>query len=178
MVTTASDAIFSARCANYSTSRASLTLSPRELAQVYADVVSRGGRLLLNVGPDADGRIPEVQRRTLEGIATWMQALKPLTADRRTLTPDEVTVRGADEALWWRCWWHGERLVIVTDGAGIEVAADYADDATIVSYPGSEHEVHRRIRGAASGLWVASHPAGVRIEGPDTGWSRKPGRSF
>ena len=114
---------------------ASLTLSPRELARVYADVVFRGGRLLLNVGPDADGRIPEVQRRTLEGIATWMQVLKPLTADRRTLTPDEVTVRGADDGSWWRGWWHGERLVIVTDGAGIEVAADYADVATIVELP-------------------------------------------
>jgi alpha-L-fucosidase len=38
------------------------------------DVVSRGGNLLLNVGPDAAGRIPELQRRCLEGMATWMEA--------------------------------------------------------------------------------------------------------
>ena len=38
------------------------TLSTRELAQLYADVVSRGGRLLLNVGPEASGEIPALQR--------------------------------------------------------------------------------------------------------------------
>ena len=117
---------------------ASLTLSPRALAQVYADVVSRGGRLLLNVGPDADGRIPRVQRRALEGIATWMQALKPLTADRRILTPDEVTVRGADEALWWRGWWHKEQLVVISSDADVDVEASDAEEVRILELPGDD----------------------------------------
>ena len=62
---------------------ADLTLSARELAKLYADIVSRGGRLLLNVGPTASGEIPAVQRRTLEEFAPWMSQLKPLTRDRR-----------------------------------------------------------------------------------------------
>jgi alpha-L-fucosidase len=36
------------------------------------DVVSRGGNLLLNVGPDAAGRIPALQRSCLAGMAAWM----------------------------------------------------------------------------------------------------------
>jgi len=117
---------------------ASLTLSPRELAKVYADVVSRGGRLLLNVGPDAYGRIPEVQRRTLEGIATWMQAVKPLTADRRVLAADEVTVRGAEDGLWWRGWWHHQQLVIISNDADIDVAVGNAEEVTILELPGDD----------------------------------------
>lgn len=41
------------------------------------DVVSRGGNLLLDVGPDAAGRIPELQLRCLEGLAAWMAASSP-----------------------------------------------------------------------------------------------------
>jgi alpha-L-fucosidase len=36
------------------------------------DKVSRGGNLLLNVGPDADGRLPGPQRQALEELAAWM----------------------------------------------------------------------------------------------------------
>ena len=36
------------------------------------DVVSRGGRLLLNVGPRADGSLPDQQVECLEGMAAWM----------------------------------------------------------------------------------------------------------
>ena len=37
-------------------------------AHHLVDVVSRGGRLLLNVGPRADGTIPGPQRACLEGL--------------------------------------------------------------------------------------------------------------
>ncbi len=60
----------------------SLTMTSRELARLYADVVSRGGRLLINVGPQASGEIPEVQRRTLEGFGEWVRHVKPLTLGR------------------------------------------------------------------------------------------------
>jgi alpha-L-fucosidase len=92
---------------------ASLTLSPRDLAKHYADVVSRGGRLLLNVGPDASGRIPAVQLRTLEGAAAWMAELKPYTTDRR-FPGDEIAVSAEDEN-WCRTWVTGDRLVVVAE---------------------------------------------------------------
>lgn len=38
----------------------------------FIDIVSRGGNLLLNVGPTADGEIPAFQRRVLEGIGAWI----------------------------------------------------------------------------------------------------------
>jgi alpha-L-fucosidase len=103
----------------------SLTLSPRALAKHYTDVVSRGGRLLLNVGPDASGRIPDVQLRTLEGVAAWMTDVKPYTTDRRFPGGAEVAV-SAEADNWCRHWASGDRLVIVAE----------RPDAVRVSAPG------------------------------------------
>jgi alpha-L-fucosidase len=47
-------------------------LTPREAIRLLVDVVSRGGNLLLNVGPKADGTLPDLQRAVLEGLAVWM----------------------------------------------------------------------------------------------------------
>jgi alpha-L-fucosidase len=44
----------------------------RQLARHLADVVSRGGRLLLNVGPTAEGEIPELQKTVLGSLGRWM----------------------------------------------------------------------------------------------------------
>ena len=37
------------------------------------DIVSKNGNLLLNVGPMADGTIPEVQAELLRGVGRWLQ---------------------------------------------------------------------------------------------------------
>ncbi len=43
-----------------------------ELIRELVDVVSRGGNLLLNVGPTADGRIPVIQQQRLIDIGAWL----------------------------------------------------------------------------------------------------------
>ena len=104
----------------------SLTMNSRELARLYSDVVSRGGRLLLNVGPKASGEIPDVQRRTLEGIAPWMETVKPLTLGRSSVEPGVVTAESPSDPLpWFRAWRTDDAIVVVTD-----------DEKTRVSAPG------------------------------------------
>lgn len=49
------------------------TLTVEQLINVLADVVSKGGNLLLNVGPKADGTIPEIQRERLESLGKWLE---------------------------------------------------------------------------------------------------------
>lgn len=46
--------------------------SPTALVTTLIEVVSRGGNLLLNVGPRGDGSLSEPQERTLDEIAAWM----------------------------------------------------------------------------------------------------------
>lgn len=43
-----------------------------ELLDLLVETVGRGGNLLLNVGPKADGTIPEIQRQRLEEIGEWL----------------------------------------------------------------------------------------------------------
>lgn len=58
-----------------------------------------------------------------------------LTADRRVLTPGEVTERSADEALWWLGWRHKQQLVVISNDADIEVEATDAEEVRIVDLP-------------------------------------------
>ncbi|GAA2148717.1 alpha-L-fucosidase [Glycomyces algeriensis] len=111
-----------------------LTLSPRALAQHYADVVSRGGRLLLNVGPDASGRIPDVQLRTLNGVAPWMRAVKPYTLDRSA--PDAAVAVAAPDGGWHRAWLSGGRLVVVADDPGAVRVSGFGGEIVPVALPG------------------------------------------
>ena len=45
----------------------------RELVLLLADTVSRGGRLLLDIGPDADGTIPPLMEQRLLEIGDWLR---------------------------------------------------------------------------------------------------------
>ncbi|SUS06549.1 Alpha-L-fucosidase [uncultured Defluviicoccus sp.] len=46
--------------------------SARELILILADMVSRGGNLLLDIGPTADGRIPVIMQDRLLEIGRWL----------------------------------------------------------------------------------------------------------
>lgn len=46
--------------------------SSGELIHELVDIVSRGGNLLLNVGPTADGRIPVIMQERLVDIGDWL----------------------------------------------------------------------------------------------------------
>ena len=48
-------------------------LTPDACVELLVDVVSRGGNLLLNVGPTADGRIPVIMQDRLLAIGHWLE---------------------------------------------------------------------------------------------------------
>ena len=45
----------------------------RELLMMLIDIVSRGGNLLLDIGPTADGRIPVIMEERLLQIGDWLR---------------------------------------------------------------------------------------------------------
>ncbi len=47
-------------------------LSEEELIHSFVDIVSRNGNLLLNVGPKANGEIPDIQAARLQQLGAWL----------------------------------------------------------------------------------------------------------
>ncbi|MAS36350.1 MAG: alpha-L-fucosidase [Anaerolineaceae bacterium] len=47
-------------------------IAPDALVHMFVDVVSKNGNLLLNVGPMADGTIPQNQQQRLETLGDWL----------------------------------------------------------------------------------------------------------
>ena len=48
--------------------------SPGRIIQTLVDIVSKGGNYLLNVGPTAEGEIPEPCVRILKDVGRWLKA--------------------------------------------------------------------------------------------------------
>ena len=48
-------------------------VDPGELVRTFVDIVAKNGNLLLNVGPKADGTIPDPQERRLRALGDWLE---------------------------------------------------------------------------------------------------------
>lgn len=64
------------------------TLTGTQLVHLLVEVVAHGGNLLVNVGPDGGGRVPELQQRPLRELGAWLEgngeaiyATHPMDAD-------------------------------------------------------------------------------------------------
>jgi alpha-L-fucosidase len=72
--------------------------SVAELVGLLVETASKGGNLLLNVGPKADGTFPEESVDRLQGLAKWMAvngtAIHGSAASPFTGTPFRVTTQG------------------------------------------------------------------------------------
>jgi len=45
--------------------------TPQQIIDIFADCISKGGNLLLDIGPKADGTIPDEQEHILRELGTW-----------------------------------------------------------------------------------------------------------
>ena len=72
-------------------------VDPDELVRSVIDVVSKNGNLLLNVGPDAAGRITPREQVRLDALADWMAVGAPaLVGSRPWVRAEGRTGEGID----------------------------------------------------------------------------------
>jgi len=120
------------------------SLTGPQLARHLTDVVSRGGHFLLNVGPQADGTIPEIQRQALTGLGQWMATAKPYLVGA---TPLAGAPAGSQDDSWVRWVDRGSEVVAFVDslGEGREAvlepkSSEFALDEASVAGPGGTVE--------------------------------------
>lgn len=98
-------------------------LTPNELIDSFTDIVSKNGNLLLNLGPKADGTIPEIQAERVRALGAWLrvngQAIYGTTywthaEDKSANVPVRYTAKG--KTLYVTALdWPGETLTLSGD---------------------------------------------------------------
>ncbi len=83
-------------------------LTLEELVHMFVDIVSKNGNLLLNVGPMADGTIPEIQKNLLLKFGKWLEVngnaifgTRPwIRAESKTLDNMEIRYTQKENVLY------------------------------------------------------------------------------
>ena len=105
-----------------------------ELVRLLVDVVSKNGNLLIGIGPDENGRIPDQQAAPLRGLGAWMTSNgKSIYGSRPWQTAETTTSEGTDVRLWQK---GGDVYAALIDLPGARTFTLHGIDA------GSVDEVH------------------------------------
>jgi alpha-L-fucosidase len=122
------------------------------------DIVSRGGNLLLNVGPTADGEIPAFQRKVLEGLGAWLA----INGDSIYGTRKATDVTSSDKP-WIRWTAKGNKRFAIIDAVGsVEFEApEKAIDVTKAQVLGGGSITVTR-----NGSKISTNISQPKVEGP------------
>lgn len=101
------------------------SLSANDAIRLLLDIVSRGGNLLLNVGPTAAGEIPDLQRKVLQGLGDWMKVNGEAVYGTRVLPG---TTPSSDPWIRWAM--KGQSIFAYVDATG---TVEFDAPAAIVS---------------------------------------------
>ncbi len=72
-------------------------LKVEELVRLFVDIVSKNGNLLLNLGPAADGTIPEVQKNCVLGLGSWLETNgQAIFGTRPWIRAEGITTEGIE----------------------------------------------------------------------------------
>lgn len=75
-------------------------MSAEELIRSFVEIVAHGGNLLLNMGPRADGSVPEIQQTLLRTLGAWLKVNGgAIYGTRRTARPRGIASDGTPYRL-------------------------------------------------------------------------------
>ncbi|AZM48749.1 hypothetical protein DMB38_25885 [Streptomyces sp. WAC 06738] len=142
-------------------------LTSDQLIDSLADIVSKNGNLLLNIGPRADGTIPEIMRNRLLDIGTWLdvngEAVYGTTYWHHAEEPaggDDVRYTVKDGTLYATALsWPGEQLTL-----GADVPTGRGTEVTLLGSDGRDLDWHRDADGRVVVDTPAAGPAATGSE--------------
>jgi alpha-L-fucosidase len=135
------------------------TISAHDLIHLLVDIVSKNGNLLLNVGPMADGTIPEIQAERLRALGQWLETNgEAIYGTRPWERSDGKTAAGVDVRFTLK----GETLyaILLAKPAGQEVTLESvpAPQGATVTLLGHDGPLKHRAEG---GNLTVTLPAGL-----------------
>lgn len=129
-------------------STAKQMLSVDELVDSFVDIVSKNGNLLLDVGPKADGTIPEAQVERLQGLGNWLSMNgEAIFGSRPWVHPEETTDDGVD-VRFTRQEDSGYAILLQEPkNRRITLHTVYAGDGTVITLLGADGELSWKQQG-------------------------------
>ena len=91
-------------------------LSVEELIHSFVDIVSKNGNLLLNIGPNADGSLPDNQSKRLVGLGDWLAVNGEAIYGTRPHTHAEGKAMSGEQAISTRYTRKGDALYVTLLG--------------------------------------------------------------
>ncbi len=169
------------------------------LLDMLVDSSSKGGNLLLNVGPDAEGRLPEQFKERMQSIGEWMdvhgeaiygsdagEVCEFITYGRQIRKGNNLylVIRfwdGRDSLRMWGLKTRVKKAVLLTTGKELDFHQD-ADSVTVTGLPATPPtKLFPVVKLVCDGKPEALPEAVDRMWGGDprrmTGWALKRGRS-
>lgn len=125
-----------------------------EVIQMLVTVVARGGNLLLGVGPDGTGELPEGTVDALAGIGRWLDRFGGAIFETRPVTPGLISGNGTSENFRdhaGRVWWltqTGNKINLVWISEGQTEQAPITLQIPLSVPPVGVHGVGAEVRGS------------------------------
>jgi alpha-L-fucosidase len=96
-----------------------------QLIHVLIEKVSKGGNLLLNIGPTGDGRIPVIMQQRLSDIGKWLQVNgEGIYGTRRWIQGHDIINKANNPRLYFTRNMNGDLFVICTVYPETDVVID------------------------------------------------------
>jgi alpha-L-fucosidase len=159
-------------------------LSVEDLVRSFVDIVSKNGNLLLNMGPTANGTVPDLQRERLLGLGKWLDVNGEAIFDTRPW----VTAEGSTgEGIQVRFTQAGDSVYAILldtpSGTQVEIEDLQAAEVTTIRLLGQESPLSWEPKGdrlavALPGNLATSPAHAIKITPPPyrTGATRSPAR--